>query len=185
MLKKVLKAVAALETRVKKSAGVRLSEGAPLSKKLQKAIIDLEARAKQHELAAITAREAAKNLRDLFRLGASRKKSVATKATRKTIIKSKRASTPVPHSTKKILENPEANSKSRPTLAAAIEHVLDTRRQQKAGGVKPTQLYVEVQQAGYKFGGANVVYRMNYLHKTLRQHRARFKKADDGTIALA
>ena len=80
---------------------------------------------------------------------------------------------------------PAAKSKGSPTLADAVQYVLKTRHEQNAGGVKARQLYDEVQQAGYKFGGSNVKNRMNYLNKTLRQHASRFKRALDGTMSLA
>ena len=185
MLKKVLKAVAALEARVKKTKGTRLSAGAPLLKKLQKAAVDLEGRAKQHDLAAITAREAAKNLRDLLSLSGKIEKPALTKAAKKTTAKAKRTSKPTPRAQKKAPAKSATHVQAKPTLAAAIEHVLTTRREQKADGVNASQLYVEVQQAGYQFGSDNVENRMNYLHKILRQHKARFKRAADGTIALA
>ena len=75
--------------------------------------------------------------------------------------------------------------KNGPTLAEAILYVLKSRRDQNAGSAKASQLYAEVQQAGYRFGGNNVENRMNYLHKTLRKNAARFKRSADGNLSLA
>ena len=217
MLKKVLKAVAVLQVRATKNANAGLVDGTPMSKKLRKAILDLEGRAKEHDFAAGMAREAALHLRDLLKVGAPTAKSATTKppttvnqpATKAKVVAVKKAAakpnaktmgkpalkpptTVNPPTTKakvvavkKAAAKPKAKTRGKPTLAAAIAHVLETRRHESAGGVKASQLYAEVQQAGYQFGGSNVENRMNYLHKTLRQHKTRFKRAVDGTIALA
>ncbi len=85
----------------------------------------------------------------------------------------------------KSLTKPAAKSKTAPTLADAILHVLKSRQDQNAGAVNARQLHSEVKQAGYRFVGDNVENQMNYLHKTLRKHATRIKRGAEGTIALA
>ena len=77
-----------------------------------------------------------------------------------------------------------AKSKGKPTLASAIIHVLEARHRQKSGGVKASQLYDEIQQAGYRFGGTNQKNNMTYLYKTLRQNKAEIRHSADGLFSL-
>ena len=58
MLKKVLKAIAKLEARAKKSDAAQLSVGTSLSTQLRNAVVDLEGRAQAHDAAAAAARQA-------------------------------------------------------------------------------------------------------------------------------
>ncbi len=211
MLKKVLKAIAKLEAHAKKSDATQLVDGSSLSKKLHNAINDLEARAKEHDFVATMARDAARQLRESLKVGAPIAKVAPTASTRsakKPVAKSKPASSPAtkipasqanpvkkaapvqttptkPKAVARPPVKPVTKSKGNLTLADAIQYVLKSRRDQNAGSVKARQLYDEVQQAGYQFGGNNVENRMNYLHKTLRQHAPRFKRAADGAVSLA
>jgi hypothetical protein len=201
MLKKVLKAVAKLEARAKNSDAAKLATGSSLTKKLRNAIVDLEGRAKEHNLAADLARDAARQLRQLLKVGAPitnvpvtapapaeknssvRAKPVKPPHTSESVNKASPVKKAGPGK-KATTKAKSPASKNTPTLADAIHHALKSRQDQNAGGVKARQLHAEIQQAGYRFGGNNVENQMNYLHKTLRQHAARFKRATDGTIAL-
>jgi hypothetical protein len=209
MLKKVLKAVAKLQAQAKNSDATKLSADSSLAKKLRNAIADLETRAKDHDFAADLARDAARQLRQLMSVGTTNDtlpKPVTNKpATNAKPAKLPRAvkakavapqkitpvkkavptSTSAPTAKAKSSAKSAARSKAAPTLADAIHHVLKSRQDQNVGGAKARQLHVEVLQAGYRFGGNNVENQMNYLHKTLRQHAARFKRGADGRIALA
>ena len=211
MLKKMLKATAKLEARAKVSGATGLANDSALSKKLRNAIVDLEARAKDHEDAAAQARKAAAGLRQLLRTEAPVAKVVtpaAAPTAKKPAPKVKRApsrtvkkptpavaavkkvaaakkSPAAPKAKTKVPTKASAKTNNGPTLADAIQYVLKSRRDQNAGSAKASQLYAEVQQAGYRFGGNNVENRMNYLHKTLRKHAARFKRGADGTVSLA
>ena len=78
MLKKVLKAIATLEARAKKSDATQLAAGSSLSKKLRNAINDLEGRAEEHDFAATIARDAAQQLCQLLKVGAPIAKVAAT-----------------------------------------------------------------------------------------------------------
>ena len=204
-----LKAVATLQAQAKNSGATQLSADSSLSKKLRNAIADLETRAKDHDVAADLARDAARQLRQLMSVGRTNdtpSKPVTTKPATKAkpaklprTVKAKTAapkkvspvkkavatSTPVPTAKAKSPAKARVRSKGAPTLADAIHHVLKSRQDQNAGGAKAKQLHAEVLQAGYRFGGNNVENQMNYLHKTLRQHAARFKRGADGIIALA
>ena len=211
MLKKVLKAVAKLQARAKTNGAASLDAGSSLTKKLRTAIADLDARAKDHDFAAELARDAARQLRQLLAVNATKvvtpkppavkpaAKAQPAKLPRTVKPKSKTApvkkagstSTSASTAPKALTTKakppikPAIKRKAAPTLADAIQHVLKSRQDQNAGAVKARQLHGEVQQAGYRFGGNNVENQMNYLHKTLRQHATRFKRAADGTIALA
>jgi type II secretory pathway component HofQ len=217
MLKKVLKAVAKLQAKAKTNGAASLDAGSSLTKKLRTAIADLDARAKDHDFAAELARDAARQLRQLLAVNATKvvapkpalvkpvAKAQPAKLPRTVKPKSKTApvkeagpvkkagstSTPAATAPKALTTKakppikPAIKRKAAPTLADAIQHVLKSRQGQNAGAVKARQLHGEVQQAGYRFGGNNVENQMNYLHKTLRQHATRFKRAADGTIALA
>ena len=209
MLKKVLKAVAKLQARAKTNGAASLDAGSSLTKKLRSALADLEVRAKDHDVAAELARDAARQLRQLLAVDAT-KVLAPTPGSVKPAAKAKPANLPrtikpvtkaVPKArpVKKAVvtltsattakaqkpTKPATKRKATPTLADAIQHVLKSRQGQNAGAVKSRQLHTEVQQAGYLFGGNNVENQMNYLHKTLRQHATRFKRGADGTIALA
>ena len=209
MLKKVLKAVAKLQAKA--SGAGSLDTGTSLTKKLRSAIADLETRAKDHDLAAELARDAARQLRQLLAVDTPKPPLVepvakAQPAKLPRTVKSKSKTAPVKRASpvKKAISTSTSTSavpkapttKAKPptkpaikrkaalTLADAIQHVLKSRQEQNAGAVKARQLHSEIQQAGYRFGGNNVENQMNYLHKTLRQHAARFKRGADGTIAL-
>ncbi len=217
MLKKVFKAVAELKARANKRGVAELDAGSSLYKKIRRTIDDLEGRAKEHDLAAGTAREAAQQLRKLLAVGAPTTKAITVPPLKKTTpvakakpaappsmknpapqakpvkkaVPAKKASAPpkaIPIATPKASPSVPAKSttksNARPTLAEAVQHVLKTRRDANAGGVNARQLYAEVQQAGYQFGGNNVENRMNYLHKTLRQNSTRFKRTADGSVTL-
>lgn len=155
-----------------------------MSQNLRQTIAELDARAKQYELAAAKSRQAAQQLRELIQLDAPAGSSVkasapaAKKPTSKA--KPKQKSTPV----KKVKSKTAAKSNGKPTLAAAIAHVLETRHRENAGGVKATRLYDEIHDAGYRFSGTNKKNNMTYLYKILRQNKSRFVHADDGTFLL-
>lgn len=203
MLKKVLKAIAKLEARAKKSDAAQLAVGTSLSAKLRNAIADLEGRAKEHDAVAAAARQSAQRLRDQLHIDTPAKpvsKPVTPPPVKKPAPGRKKPTpkakpipkaapvkkpTATPKTLTKAPAKPATKSKTSPTLAEAIQHVLKTRRDAKASGVNARLLREEVQQAGYRFGGDNVENQMNYLHKTLRQNSARFKRAADGLIALA
>ncbi len=214
MLKKALKAVAKLQAKASSAGSSDASSS--LTKKLRAAIVDLDTRAKDHDTAAESARNAVRQLRQL--LAVDTPKVAAPKpASAKPVAKAKPAKLPrtvkpkakptpvkkaapvkkvtststsatkvptAPIAKAKTLTKPAAKSKTDPTLADAILHVLKSRQDQNAGAVKARQLHTEVKQAGYRFAGDNVENQMNYLHKTLRKHAARFKRGADGTIAL-
>ena len=209
MLKKILKAASKLSARASKQDSVQVDDDTPLAKKLRQTIADLTRRATDHDRAAQSARAAATRLSNLLERNApapaSRTPSVSTNAQG---AKPKSATPPPPKkrtSTANVVQKtampkqatatnktkpraaskPAAPSKASPTLAQAIQHVLKTRFDQNAGGVKAKQLHAEVLQAGYRFGGNNIENQMNYLHKTLRQHVTRFKRNADGTFVLA
>ena len=212
MLKKVLKAVAKLNARATTAGAASLDAGSSLTKKLRSAIADLDARAKNHDVAADLARDAARRLRLLLAVEATKvaapKPASVKPAAKAKPAKLPRAVKPTPKAApkagpiKNAISSPTpattattakskpptksvTKSKTAPTLADAIQHVLKSRQDQNAGAVKARQLHSEVQQAGYRFGGNNIENQLNYLHKTLRQHATRFKRAADGTIALA
>jgi FtsZ-interacting cell division protein ZipA len=154
-----------------------------MSQILRQSIAELEARAKQYESAAAQSRQAAKHLRDLLQIEAP---ATRTSQSTKTPAKKKptgKISKPV--AAKKSKAKRPAKSNGKPTLAMAIRHVLATRQREKSGGVKATQLYEEIQQAGYRFGGTNQKNNMTYLYKTLRQNKADIKHSADGLFSLA
>ena len=193
MLKKVLKAIAKLEARAKKSDAAQLSVGTSLSTQLRNAVVDLEGRAQAHDAVAAAARQAAQRLRDQLRIDTpvnppskpTTPPAVEKPASRmeKPAPKTKPVQKAVP--IKKPAATPATKSTASPTLAEAIEHVLKTRREAHAGSVMARQLHAEVQQAGYRFGGNKVENQMNYLHKTLRQNSTRFKRDADGGLSIA
>jgi hypothetical protein len=121
--------------------------------------------------------------------GAKADKAATAPSAKKRVAKVKptpvKASPASPKTLAKVPAKTGAKPQAKGTLAATIQHVLETRQRANAGGVKARQLYEEVQQAGYQFGGNSVGNSMNYLRKTLRQHRGRFKRAADGTLSLA
>ncbi len=148
-----------------------------MSQALRQSITELEGRANQYEAAAKQSREAAQQLRALLQLEPPASRGgQSTKAPAKTISK--------PTAAKKIKRKTRAKANGKPTLAAAIIHVLETRQREKAGGVKATQLYDEIQQAGYRFGGNNQKNNMTYLYKTLRQNKAAIKHSADGLFSI-
>ena len=194
MLKKVLKAIAKLEARAKKSDAAQLSVGTSLSTQLRNAVVDLEGRAKEHDAASAAARQAAQRLRDQLRINTPLNppsKPATPPAVEKPAPKAKPLQKPIkkpaatPKAVTKAPATPATQSTASPTLAEAIEHVLKTRRDAHAGSVMARQLHAEVQQAGYRFGGNKVENQMNYLHKTLRQNSTRFKRAADGGLSIA
>ena len=158
-----------------------------MSQNLRQTISELEARAKQYEVAAAKSRQAAQQLRELLQLDAPAAKSVkvsAPPAAKKPTSKAKPKQKLAPVKKAKSKAKPVAKSTGKPTLAAAIAYVLDTRHRENAGGVKASQLYEEIHDAGYRFGGANQKNNMTYLYKILRQNKSRFEHADDGTFSL-
>jgi hypothetical protein len=156
--------------------------GLCMSQILRQSIAELEVRAKQYESAAAQSREAAQQLRALLQLEAPAtrtSKVIKTPATKKP---AKKVNKPV--AAKKAKNKSTAKSNGKPTLATAIRHVLETRQREKAGGVKATQLYDEIQQAGYRFGGNNRKNNMTYLYKTLRQNKADIRHSADGLFSV-
>lgn len=158
-----------------------------MSQNLRQTISELEARAKQYEVAAGKSRQVAQQLRELLQLDAPTGSSVkvpappaAKRPTSQATPKQKMA----PVKKAKSKAKPVAKSTGKPTLAAAIAHVLETRQQKNAGGVKATQLYEEIHDAGYRFSGSNKKNNMTYLYKILRQNKSRFEHADDGLFSL-
>ena len=209
MLKKILKAASKLSARASKQDSVPVGSNSPLAKKLRQTIADLTRRATNHDRAAQAARAAATQLSHLLERHAPapanpapsvstttqgvkpksatsptpKKRTPTAKAVQKTAVPKQAAAAPKPKP--RAASKPTARPKASPTLAEAIQHVLKTRHDQNAGGVKAKQLHAEVLQAGYRFGGNNIENQMNYLHKTLRQHVTRFKRNADGTFVLA
>ena len=162
-----------------------------MSQNLRQTIAELETRAKQYEVAAAKSRQAAQQLRELLQLDAPTGSSVkvsappaAKRPTSKAKPKQKLAPVKKAESRAKPKAKPVAKSTGKPTLAVAIAHVLETRQQKNAGGVKATQLYEEIHDAGYRFSGTNKKNNMTYLYKILRQNKSRFLHADDGTFSL-
>ena len=191
MLRKVMKAIAKLEARAKQTAPNERTVGTSLSKKLRATITDLDSRAKEHDLAASAVREAAQRLRGMLQTDATANRPstpVATPTAKKPATKppAVKKPTPAPKAATRRPAPPSAAAKSKtgPTLADAIHHVLKSRHDQNSGGATARQLLVEVQQAGYQFGGQNVENRLNYLHKTLRQNSNRIKRDAAGLISL-
>ena len=162
-----------------------------MSQTIRQTISELDTRAKQYEVAAAKSRRAAQQLRELLQLDAPTGSSVkvsappaAKKPTSQATPKQKSAPVKKAKSSAKPKAKPVAKSTGKPTLAAAIAHVLETRQQKNAGGVKATQLSEEIHDAGYRFSGTNKKNNMTYLYKILRQNKSRFAHADDGTFSL-
>ena len=156
-----------------------------MSQTIRQTISELDTRAKQYEVAAAKSRRAAQQLRELLQLDAPTGSSVkvsappaAKKPTSQAKPQPKAAPVKKVKSRAKPKAKPAARSTGKPTLAAAIAHVLETRQQKSAGGVKATQLYEEIHDAGYRFSGANKKNNMTYLYKILRQNKSRFVNAD-------
>lgn len=158
-----------------------------MSQLLRQSITELEVLAKQYEAAATQSRQAAQHLRALLQLDApvSRNTPTPKAATPKKSVA--KASQPTTAKKAKAKPAPKRAAKStgKPTLATAIIHVLETRQREKAGGVKATQLYDEIQQAGYRFAGSNQKNNMTYLYKILRQNKVHIKHSADGLFSLA
>ena len=166
-----------------------------MSQNLRQAIAELETRAKQYEVDAVKSRQAAQQLRELLQLDTpvgSSVKASAPPAAKKPSSQAKPQPKAAPVKKIKSRAKPKAKAKAKPaaqssgkpTLAAAIAHVLETRQQKDAGGVKATQLYEEIHDAGYRFSGTNKKNNMTYLYKILRQNKSRFAHADDGLFSL-
>jgi hypothetical protein len=156
-----------------------------MSQTLRQSITELEARAKQYEAAAAQSRQAAQQLRDLLAFDSS----TGSPAKATTAPKVKSAPTPAPvkakaKPVKKAKAKTKATKAGKPTLISAITHVLKTRRDQKAGGVKASQLYDEIHDAGFQFQGTNQKNNMTYLYKVLRQNRTRIAHSEDGLFSL-
>ena len=154
-----------------------------MSQTLRQSITELEARAKQYEAAATQSRQVAQQLRDLLASEPSTGSSVkptAVPAAKKPMTGAKAKAKPV----KKAQSKAKAAKAGKPTLISAITHVLQTRRDQKAGGVKAVQLYDEIHDAGFQFQGDNKKNNMTYLYKVLRQNRTRIAHTDDGLFSL-
>ena len=162
-----------------------------MSQTIRQAISELETRAKQYEVGAVKSRQAAQQLRELLQLDAPTGSSVkvsAPPAAKKPSSQAKPQPKAAPvkkaKSRAKPKSKPVAKSTGKPTLAAAIAHVLEKRQQKNAGGVKATQLYEEIHDAGYRFSGANKKNNMTYLYKILRQNKSRFAPSGDGLFSL-
>ena len=156
-----------------------------MSQNLRQSITELEARAKQYDAAAAQSRQAAQQLRDLLAFDSSadapaKPSSAPTAKTPATQSKAKIKTKPVVRAKRKA----KAAKPGKPTLLSAITHVLQARREQKAGGVRASQLYDEIHDAGYRFQGTNQKNNMTYLYKILRQNRTRIAQAEDGTFSL-
>jgi cell division septation protein DedD len=156
-----------------------------MSQTIRQTITELETRAKQYEIGAAKSRQAAQQLRELLQLDAPTGSSVkvsapprAKKPTPQAKPQAKAAPVKKAKSRAKPKAKPVAKSTGKPTLKAAIAHVLETRQQKNAGGVKATQLYDEIHDAGYRFSGTNKKNNMTYLYKILRQNKSRFTNAD-------
>ena len=78
----------------------------------------------------------------------------------------------------------KSDGKAAPTLVEALKHVLALYRSNNSGPARAAQLYEDVQQAGYKFGGAKRENNLNYLYKLLRTNKV-FKRVGDGQYTLA
>ena len=158
-----------------------------MSQTIRQTISELETRANQYEVAAAKSRQAAQQLRELLQLDAPAGSSVkvsAPPAAKKPTSQAKPKQKMTPVTKAKSKAKPVAKSTGKPTLAAAIAHVLDTRHRENAGGVKASQLYEEIHDAGYRFSGSNKKNNMTYLYKILRQNKSRFEHADDGMFSL-
>ena len=156
-----------------------------MSQTIRQTIAELETRAKQYEVGAVKSRQAAQQLRELLQLDAPTGSSVkvpAPPAAKKPTPQAKPQPKAAPVKKAKSRAKPKAKSvaksSGKPTLAAAIAHVLETRQQKNAGGVKATQLYEEIHDAGYRFSGDNKKNNMTYLYKILRQNKSRFANAE-------
>ena len=162
-----------------------------MSQTIRQTISELETRAKQYEIGAAKSRQAAQQLRDLLQLDAPTGSSVkvsappaAKKPTSQATPKQKSAPVKKVKASAKPKAKPVAKSTGKPTLAVAIAHVLETRQEKNAGGVKATQLYEEIHDAGYRFSGSNKKNNMTYLYKILRQNKSRFAPSGDGLFSL-
>jgi hypothetical protein len=158
-----------------------------MSQNLRQAIAELETRAKQYEIGAAKSRQAAQQLRELLQLDGptgSSVKASAPPAAKKPSSQAKPQPKAAPVKKAKSSAKPKAKAKpaakssGKPTLAAAIAHVLETRQQKDAGGVKATQLYEEIHDAGYRFSGTNKKNNMTYLYKILRQNKSLYANAE-------
>jgi hypothetical protein len=164
-----------------------------MSKNMQQTIAELETQAKQHEVAAGKARALATELRTLLAVkpkeaASSPPKSPAKgKRPARKKITGKKAKAPAPKRAA-TRGNGAATRRGRggkPTLADHIRHVLEMRRKANAGATSVPQLYEDVQKAGYAFGGGKRENAIRYLRKTLRKHKADFKRSGRGQYALA
>ena len=168
-----------------------------MSQTIRQTIAELETRAKQYEVGAVKSRQAAQQLRELLQLDAptggsvkvptppaAKKPTPQAKPQPKAAPVKKIKSRAKPKAKAKVKAKPAAQSSGKPTLAAAIAHVLETRQQKNAGGVKATQLYEEIHDAGYRFSGTNKKNNMTYLYKILRQNKSRFAPSGDGLFSL-
>jgi hypothetical protein len=165
--------------------GHPLQEAPSMSQTIRQTIAELETRAKQYEVGAAKSRQAAQQLRELLQLDGptgSSVKASAPPAAKKPSSQAKPQPKAAPVKKTKSSAKPKtksvAKSSGKPTLKAAIAHVLETRQQKDAGGVKATQLYEEIHDAGYRFSGTNKKNNMTYLYKILRQNKSRFANAE-------
>jgi cell division septation protein DedD len=156
-----------------------------MSQTIRQTITELETRAKQYEIGAAKSRQAAQQLRELLQVDAPTGSSVkvsappaAKKPTPQAKPRPKATPVKIAKSKAKPKAKPVAKSTGKPTLKAAVAHVLEIRQQKNAGGVKATQLYDEIHDAGYRFSGTNKKNNMTYLYKILRQNKSRFTNAD-------
>jgi hypothetical protein len=147
------------------------SEDQLMSEHLNRAIEELEKQAEYHESAAVKARQALQQVRSLLggdapagKRGRPRTGSVPANGRRATKVRSGGA---------------------KPSLADAIAYVLRERGKAHASGPTAKQLFQEVQQAGYHFGGKTTDYRMGYLYRILRDNKTQFKRGGDGTYSMS
>ena len=99
----------------------------------------------------------------------------------------KKKTTPSPAKVAKVVAKTptkKTDGKAAPTLVEALKHVLALYRSNNSGPARAAQLYEDVQQAGYKFGGAKRENNLNYLYKLLRTNKV-FKRVGDGQYTLA
>jgi hypothetical protein len=160
-----------------------------MSKNMQQTIAELEAQAKQHEVAAGKARALATELRTLLAVKPKEAVSSPPKgkrpARKKTAGKKAKAPAPKRAATRGNGAATRRGRGGKPTLADHIRHVLEVRRKANAGATSVPQLYEDVQKAGYTFGGGKRENAIRYLRKTLRKHKADFKRSGRGQYALA
>ena len=125
--------------------------------------------------------------KDALPVSASIQKSPTTaKPVARTEAPAKKAAAPAKPAVKPTTKERAKPTTGKPvlTLKEALRYVLKHHREAKTGPVKGSQLYADIQTAGYKFGSSNRDNNLNYLHKQLRTDSA-FKKIGDAGYVLA